>query len=91
MYFDLSKIVPTLACTMQKEDDGPFKSRAALQELFAEKLGEWRDKQILPYCASGYASAVVLLALHLLGEVVPLYDDSFAVWKQDPQRPIEQG
>jgi thiosulfate/3-mercaptopyruvate sulfurtransferase len=77
--------------SLMREEDGPFKASAELEALFAGKLGAWRDKPIISYCAAGYASSVILVALQILGAEAVLYDDSFVVWKKDPQRPIEQG
>jgi thiosulfate/3-mercaptopyruvate sulfurtransferase len=77
--------------TLLDENSGLFKSSDELIQIFDEKLGTWRDKKIISSCASGYAGAVVLFAIELLGYEAALYDDSFTIWKKELQRPIEQG
>jgi len=72
-------------------DTGCFKSNEALQTVFAEHLTEMEGANIVSSCGSGYAGTVILLALRKLGIQARLFDGSFAEWKQDPARPIEQG
>ncbi len=60
--------------------------RAALDELAPDRS----SKPLIASCGSGYAATVVLLALKLIGESGTLFDGSFAVWKHDPNRPVEQ-
>ncbi len=73
------------------EDSILFKSHADLEKTFATKLPNFKNKPLIASCGSGYAATIVLIALQEIGISAPLFDDSFAVWKQDPTRPIEQG
>lgn len=52
---------------------------------------EWQRKPIIASCGSGYAATVILLALAKIGSSGTLFDGSFAVWKQDPNRQVAQG
>jgi len=65
-----------------------FKSNQELDAVLTSKLSNYRDTPLISSCGSGYAGTVVLLALKQLGIDAPLFDGSFAVWKQDPARSI---
>lgn len=65
---------------------GPDGIKTALDTL----APEWDKKPLIASCGSGYAATVVLLALAQIGKTGVLFDGSFAVWKQDPDRPIAQ-
>ncbi|WP_298937405.1 rhodanese-like domain-containing protein [uncultured Ruegeria sp.] len=67
-----------------------FLQPSALIEIFDERVPEWRNSPIITSCGSGYAATVTLLALTELGVKAQLFDGSFSVWKQDPNRAIEQ-
>lgn len=72
------------------ESTGLFKDDAALAEIFGREAGIGPEATIISSCGSGYAGAVLLVALEQLGITAPLFDDSFAVWKQDPARTVER-
>lgn len=71
-------------------DTGLFIKPEAIAELFDNEIPQWRDTPIIASCGSGYAATVILLALFELERTATLFDGSFAVWKQDPDRPVEQ-
>ena len=71
-------------------DTGLFLDKETISSLLDEKAEEWRSKPIIVSCGSGYAATVILLGLAELGWSATLFDGSFAIWKQDPDRPIEQ-
>ncbi|MGI9504367.1 MAG: sulfurtransferase, partial [Geminicoccaceae bacterium] len=73
------------------EETGFFKDDGALARLFDDDSPGWRQRRIISSCGSGYAGTVLLVALKQLGVDASLFDGSFAIWKQDPKRPIEQG
>lgn len=73
------------------EHSGLFLDPAALTEVFDRKAPEWRDKTIVSSCGAGYSGTVLMIALSTLGMESTLFDDSFAVWKLDPDRPTERG
>lgn len=66
-----------------------FKSPDDLKAEFANHSVTLHD-DIITSCGSGYSATVVSVALKVLGKDVPMYDDSFSVWKQDPSRKVEQ-
>ncbi len=70
------------------DDTGLFKSTRDLAHYFSRHVPNWRDATILSSCGSGYAGAVTLVALKTLGINAPLYDGSFAEYKQDRARII---
>ncbi len=71
-------------------DTGLFLDPETISDVFDEKTPQWRDTPIITSCGSGYAATVILLALSELEQTARLFDGSFAIWKQDPDRPIEQ-
>lgn len=71
-------------------DSGLFLDRDRIARVFDEKAPQWRETPIIASCGSGYAATVILLALSELQRDASLFDGSFAIWKQDPERPIEQ-
>ncbi|KAB7615443.1 sulfurtransferase [Amylibacter sp. SFDW26] len=68
-----------------------FKSDADIADVFNTQLSDFDDKPLITSCGSGYAATILLIALKQIGITAPLFDGSFAVWKQDDTRPIEQG
>ena len=72
-------------------DTGLFLDSDEVARLLDEKAPKWRTKPIIVFCGSGYAATVLLLALSELDKPARLFDGSFAAWKQDPARPVEQG
>ena len=71
-------------------ETGLFLDPEAIENILDQKAGEWRNKPVITTCGSGYAATVILLALSQLDQPAKLFDGSFAIWKQDPDRPIEQ-
>ncbi len=71
-------------------DTGLFLDPEALSKVFDEETPRWREMPIIASCGSGYAATVVLLALQELGRDASLFDGSFAIWKLDPDRPVQQ-
>ena len=71
-------------------DTGLFLAPETLSRVFDKTTLRWREKPITASCGSGYAATVILLALAALDQPARLFDGSFALWKQDPNRPIEQ-
>ncbi|MBT5109613.1 MAG: sulfurtransferase [Rhodospirillaceae bacterium] len=70
-------------------DDGTLKSPDALRALF-ESHGVTPDKDILPYCQTGYRSAHAYLALRLLGyPKARNYLGSWNEWGNREGMPIE--
>ena len=77
--------------TVLDAETGLFLDSDHIARLLDEKAPAWRDKPIIASCGSGYAATVILLALSGLDKPASLFDGSFAAWKQDPDRLIEQG
>ncbi|ELY84617.1 sulfurtransferase [Natrinema altunense] len=73
-------------------DDGTFKDRAELEELYAEE-GITGDETTVAYCRIGERSSVAWFALHeLLGyEDAVNYDGSWTEWGNLVSAPIETG
>ncbi|WP_415402162.1 sulfurtransferase [Tateyamaria sp. SN3-11] len=75
---------------MLDPDTGLFLDEHGIRAALDDLAPDWKSKPLIASCGSGYAATVVLLALELIGENGALFDGSFAVWKQDPARPVEQ-
>lgn len=73
------------------KETGCFLEPDAIQSVFDNALGDWQTADIISSCGSGYAGTVLMLAFSMLGTATCLYDGSFAEWKQDAARPVEQG
>ncbi|ELY79328.1 sulfurtransferase [Natrinema pallidum] len=73
-------------------DDGTFKDRAELEELYAEE-GITGDETTVAYCRIGERSSVAWFALHeLLGyEDTVNYDGSWTEWGNLVGAPVETG
>jgi thiosulfate/3-mercaptopyruvate sulfurtransferase len=72
-------------------DDGTFKSKADLQDLFAEK-GVDIKAPATTSCGSGVTAAIILVALALIGKTdTKLYDGSWSEWGSKSETPIEIG
>lgn len=71
-------------------DTGLFLDPETMSRVFDEKAPQWRETPIITTCGSGYAATVILLALSELQRDASLFDGSFAIWKQDPDRPVNQ-
>lgn len=72
------------------KETGLFHKKESLMALFNDKVLNWRTKKIISSCGAGYSGTVAMLALADLGIQCSLFDESFAVWKLDPSRPIQQ-
>ena len=73
------------------DDDGTFKSKSELREIFAGS-GLDLEKPIIGSCGSGVTASVLLFALELLGKGdAALYDGSWSEWGADPLTPKEEG
>jgi thiosulfate/3-mercaptopyruvate sulfurtransferase len=71
-------------------DTGTFLPDDKLAAVFDTQTPGWRTKPVISSCGSGYTATVLMLAMEHLGVRAPLYDGSFAEWKQDPARPVAQ-
>ena len=72
-------------------ETGLFKSASELQALFHERLPDFKDTPVVTSCGAGYAGTVTLLALASIGVNSSLFDDSFLVWKNNTDLPVEKG
>ncbi|MEF8853627.1 MAG: rhodanese-like domain-containing protein, partial [Haloarculaceae archaeon] len=73
-------------------DDGTFKSREAVEELYAEE-GIDGDETTVAYCRIGERSSVAWFALHELAgyDDAINYDGSWTEWGNLVGAPIEKG
>ncbi len=73
-------------------DDGTFKSRAELEEIYGTGLGLSPDADVITYCRIGERSSHTWFALtHLLGfDAVRNYDGSWTEWGNLVGAPIER-
>ncbi len=71
-------------------DSGLFLQSEGLSRALDERAPQWRETPVITTCGSGYAATVILLALSQLDRPARLFDGSFAIWKQDPDRPVSQ-
>jgi len=69
---------------------GQFLHNDAIAKVLDERAPGWRSSSVIATCGSGYAATVLLLALNKMDKAGTLFDGSFAVWKQDPNRPVAQ-
>ena len=72
------------------DDNGAFKSRAALEKALDE-AGATTDKRVISYCHIGQQATVVYFAARLLGRDARLYDGSWDEWSRMSELPIETG
>ncbi|MBM7067006.1 sulfurtransferase [Actibacterium sp. 188UL27-1] len=75
---------------MLEPETGLFLDQQGIRAALDDLAPCWKTKPLIASCGSGYAATVVLLALELIHEQGTLFDGSFAVWKQDPDRPVTQ-
>ena len=75
------------------ENDGRFHPRAALRELFEERLGLERGRELAVYCGSGVTACHTLFALELAGYTgAALFVGSWSEWcRSDRPRATIQG
>lgn len=71
-------------------ETGVFLEPVNIKAIFDLHLPNWNNCKIISSCGSGYAGTVAMLALLELGVSSSLFDGSFAVWKQDASRKVEQ-
>ena len=72
--------------------DGSFKSKEALQTLYAEALAGRDPDSIVAMCGSGVTACHNLLAMELAGlHGGRLYAGSWSEWIRDPLRPVATG
>ena len=76
--------------TVLDADTGLFLDPETISGVFDDVTPQWRETPIIASCGSGYAATVILLALCEQKQTARLFDGSFAIWNQDPDRPIEQ-
>jgi len=67
-----------------------FLEATEILNLFDKQIKNWQTRNIISSCGSGYAGTIVMLALMELGVHSSLFDGSFALWKQDQSRLVEQ-
>jgi len=72
------------------KETGLFLEKEQLIALFDKAVPNWRTEKIISSCGGGYSGTVAMLALAHLGAQSSLFDESFSVWKLDPNRPVEQ-
>jgi len=72
------------------KNTGLFLEPTEIITLFNKTIPNWRTEKIICSCGAGYSGTVAMLALARLGIQSSLFDGSFNMWKQDPNRPIAQ-
>ena len=75
---------------MLDPDYGTFLDAHTIASVLDKRAPGWASKPLIASCGSGYAATVILLALAMIDKPGILFDGSFAVWKQDPDRPVAQ-
>jgi len=74
------------------QDDGRFKSAAALRAEFAPLLAPFDGASVVHQCGSGVTACHNLLAMEVAGlSGSQLYPGSWSEWSSDPARPVAQG
>ncbi|MEP3276643.1 MAG: sulfurtransferase [Stappiaceae bacterium] len=71
-------------------ETGLFLDPGSIAGVFDKATPQWREKPVITTCGSGYAATITLLALSELEQTAGMFDGSFAIWKQDPDRPVSQ-
>ncbi len=72
--------------------DGTWKTRAELQELWADILAEASGDDLSVMCGSGVTACHLIISARLAGLNEPrLYVGSWSEWITDPARPIATG
>lgn len=72
------------------ERTGLFKEPDVITAILDLAVANWRTRDIVVSCGSGYSATVPMIALLTVGKFSTLFDESFAVWKQDETRPINK-
>jgi len=73
-------------------DDGTWKTRAELKEMWGEVLKENPEAHLSVMCGSGVTACHLIISARLAGIAEPrLYVGSWSEWITDPTRPIATG
>ncbi|SEL43637.1 thiosulfate/3-mercaptopyruvate sulfurtransferase [Aquimarina amphilecti] len=72
------------------KNTGLFIRPEEIKTLLNKTVPNWQTEKIICSCGAGYSGTVAMLALAQIGVESSLFDGSFNVWKQDPDRPIVQ-
>ena len=71
---------------------GKFRSRADLQRLWRQALGDTPPSRVACMCGSGVTACLNLLAMEVAGlSGAALYAGSWSEWIRDPARPVASG
>ncbi|MEP2978213.1 MAG: rhodanese-like domain-containing protein [Lentilitoribacter sp.] len=71
-------------------DTGLFLDAERLSNALVERAPDWKEASIITSCGAGYSATVVSIALEILGKPATLFDGSFAIWRSDPNRAVDQ-
>ena len=81
-----------LPCSMNTREDGTWKSRAELRDLWSETLSDGQNSTFGVMCGSGVTACHLVLSCVLAGIREPrVYIGSWSEWIRDPLRPVAQG
>ncbi len=74
--------------TANLTEDGRFRDRDSLRELYAGVGALEPGRSVAAYCGSGVTATLDVIALEMLGVRAALYPGSWSGWITDPSRPI---
>ena len=77
--------------TSNLTQDGRFRDRDALRDLYAGIGALEADRTVATYCGSGVTATLDIIALEMLGVRAALYPGSWSGWSADPSRPVTTG